>query len=407
MLKNKITIVLKSIALSALVACTAKTSYLMPPPAELEVVTRSANGMKIEYNPLVDILFVLDNSHSMEESLTTLKQNISEFVSEISKNEIVDYRIGVTFVHDSIKYTNTYETTFKYHPETGEKIYNDLGELVRTSKMDNDYITKNDINELNDLFNINVYPFVNNKLKAGSTTEYETVSRGPVYEESFSPIRAILNKTNNFLRPTSHLVIFFVTDAEDSSKDSDGTDYEAKELFRDVYNIRGGDMSRISAYGVLCKTGERECLNITESGNTIEQDSLKIKEFIKLVRNEKIHQDLIDDNEIYPILNLQSSQWGKTLATVGADIRKKTMEKVIPLGNTFPEFDKNTSKPMIKVTYDEQEIAYDSEKGWTYNANRNTITVHSGLNIEHFSKDARVEVSFQSVKNGPYFKELK
>ena len=384
-----------------------RLAILMPPPQEAEVVSQSADGMEIKYNPLVDILFVLDNSHSMSESLATLRKNIAEFVKEISKNSLVDYRIGVTFVHDSVKYTNSFDGMFKFHPETNEKLYNDLGELVKVPGMGLNYITKSNIGMLNQLFDIKVYPYVDNVLKPGSDTEYLSVSRGPVYEESFNPIRAILNQQINFLRPNSHFVMFFVTDAEDSSKNSSGQDYTAKQLLYDVYRMRGGDYSRISAYGVLCSNGDTVCLNEKTSGGTIEQDSLKIKEFISLLRREKIQKELISENEVYPILNLRSQNWGKTLAKVGADIRKKTIEKVIYLGNNYPEFNLNTKMPMIKVTYGDQEIPYDSEKGWTYNANRNSITLHSGLNVEQFEEGARINVSYQKVTVGPYTKEYK
>jgi hypothetical protein len=348
----------------------------------------------------------------MNEELGFLKSNISSFVSSFSENTIIDYHIGVVKVHDSVRYNN--QAVLKVHPETGATQYLEKGELSEVNGRR--FIDRTNIADLTSLFDIETpYEPRNQWLDSAgktvaensdSTMKLKTAAIGPEFEESFSPVigaltdSKLLASTNqSFHRPGSHLVVIFVTDAEDSTPD-----LSPQLLFEQLFALKGEDISKLSAYGVLCKNGDSQCLTLKKSGGTIESNSTRIQEFIKIVSRAKskaVEAGRIapSPTKINPILNLTSNTWGRELSEIGGEIRRTTLEKTIPLGEVLPEYDPVNQKLLLEVRYGEQIIDYNEETGWTYDATTNSITVHSGVVYTDPSPEAKISIKLTQARN--------
>lgn len=409
-----------------LVACgDVKNTRLMPPQLTYEQAKVSSEGVSISYNPQLDILFVLDNSKSMTEEIKYLKSNISSFVDKFANNSIIDWHIGVTYVHDSIRYND--EIVKKTNPNTGKIQYYNAGELIPVNGVkfiDRSHSKK----DLETLFDVKTAPnFVENnnvvqfdyvskntikKDKSGNEVldengkpVYSQVAIGPENEESFTAVKgalsmsSLMGQNKGFYRATSHTVIIFVTDAEDASSIS------SKQLFKELFDFKARNMSLLSAYGVLCKSGDKECLNIKSDGkSTIEIEAKKIKEFVNLVHQKKAESGTQIESDISPILNLRSNNWGEELAKIGEQIRKQTLAKYIQLKDR-PEYDTTTEQPKIEVFYGDKKLPYDAEKGWTYQANKNregevggTIIIHGGIDLDNYDINGQIRIQYDKVQ---------
>lgn len=60
------------------------------------------------YHPLVDILFVIDDSGSMGQKQNILSKNSELFIDQFLKIKSIDYHIGVT--SSSVNYLKSYRT---------------------------------------------------------------------------------------------------------------------------------------------------------------------------------------------------------------------------------------------------------------------------------------------------------
>ncbi|RME18529.1 MAG: hypothetical protein D6797_00210, partial [Bdellovibrio sp.] len=65
----------------ALVGCKPASRSLMPPPEKTQRLNKaSATPLLKELRPQLDVVFVLDNSRSMEGEIHSLQENIQKFI---------------------------------------------------------------------------------------------------------------------------------------------------------------------------------------------------------------------------------------------------------------------------------------------------------------------------------------
>ena len=95
------------IVLANLVAACDTTAPKLTPRnregvRELPRVSASlqAEGPENKFDPRVDILFIVDNSLSMDKNIENVSRNIETFVRQLAKNDLVDFHIAFTYVHD-------------------------------------------------------------------------------------------------------------------------------------------------------------------------------------------------------------------------------------------------------------------------------------------------------------------
>ena len=75
-----------------------------PQEASLINVTQTISLRRNPQKPMLDLVFVMDDSNSMEPHQTKLAREMSTFTRELSKLDLLDYRIGVVPIYDSRRY---------------------------------------------------------------------------------------------------------------------------------------------------------------------------------------------------------------------------------------------------------------------------------------------------------------
>ncbi len=75
-----------------------------PQEASLINVTQTLSLRRNPQKPMLDLVFVMDDSNSMEPHQTKLAREMTTFTRELSKLDLLDYRIGVVPIYDSRRY---------------------------------------------------------------------------------------------------------------------------------------------------------------------------------------------------------------------------------------------------------------------------------------------------------------
>lgn len=192
------------------------------------------------FNPKVDILFVIDNSGSMDTAQQNLSRNASLFADGISKMSILDYHIGVVTT-DMDRYTcDTACGRLQGFPTYVEKT------------------TPNMVANLS------------RKMIVGT--------RGSSSEEMFSPVEAALSVplstsvNQGFYRSDAFLAVIFITDAKDQSP------LKAQDFLHFLANKKG-DPNKVLGYGVIRTLAEEKICN------SLEELDDKLETFLASVSN--------------------------------------------------------------------------------------------------------------------------
>lgn len=319
------------LALAALVVLGASCSQVsekgaVPPngPPQKKVTDHDET---VSFNPKVDILFVVDDSGSMDSHQNNLSRNIRLFTQEIQKTTFLDYHIGVVT-------TSMDGASARYCDRTGgygARACGD-GRLVRY-KTQVPYVDNNTPNALSVL---------EDNLIVGTS--------GSAEEMMFDPIKAALtpplinNENAGFLRPDATLAIIFVTDAEDQSDSVQSP----KEMFDFLVNLKNGRADKVLAYGALVPSS---VANPACPRDEYSKTPRRIEDFIALAKGLEY--------------NICDSDYGTKLAHIAADVVQK-VGRIMYLSRP-PVVD------TISVTYGSQIIPNDKEYGWTYDPVRNAL----------------------------------
>src|SRR4051812_48472685 len=98
-------ILIAALGLLGLVACQphdpemtnpspAIAPKLPEPKIDRKTTEVTADGLVVTYDSRVDILFVIDDSRSMQAHTENLSRNIQAFVDGFAKNNAIDFHIG-------------------------------------------------------------------------------------------------------------------------------------------------------------------------------------------------------------------------------------------------------------------------------------------------------------------------
>ena len=82
------------VSMLALVGCSPSVPKLVAQPVVVQDKIETNTDVQV-FNPKVDILFVIDNSYSMDEHQNNLISNLNRFAAAFSKNVQIDYHVGV------------------------------------------------------------------------------------------------------------------------------------------------------------------------------------------------------------------------------------------------------------------------------------------------------------------------
>lgn len=242
--------------------CSSENSvFLVPRPDPTAKVKDKVGDINLIFKPQIDILFVIDDSGSMDSHQNNLATNMDLFTDDLQKVKIVDYHIGVT------------TTDF-----SGKNVGELKGRPIYIENSTPDGFTK-----------------LKRNLLVGT--------KGSPYESVFEPTRAALSEPNmsgvnkGFYREDAYLAVVFVTDAVDQSKIS------AAEMYKFLMNLKGWNKPKVITYGVIVPSGERECDRDEQS------EPKKIEEFLYLAGGT--------------YFSLCSPDYGQNLAAIGKDLVKR------------------------------------------------------------------------------------
>lgn len=383
-----------SLATFALVACQGESNQLAPAPVDYGQTKRSTDGVKIDINAQVDILFVIDDSGSMKAHQATLAKNIDRFVDGFGKNSIIDFHIGVMSIWDSQRYGDYDVESNKVVREgivpalglDGKPQFDPIGHL-RPLKVPvgqenllkgqaGNFVAKgeNFVEILRETLKIGVRDYQkqtsykSKKVDGNDVQEVVKLASGPEYEEVFTPVIAGLRPpisttwNKGFFRENAHLVVVFVTDANDASQ------LTASSLFRFLTDLKGHE--NFTVFGVINPTDQRLTCARDPSG-----PPRKIEDLIRLTNGR--------------ILNM-CANYANDLVEIGKMIQDRTLKEIRFKPETLPVVDS------IKVTYGTEVIQPGLWSGWSYDAGDKEIIIRGASKWPH-QAGASIQITFEPV----------
>lgn len=327
---------LSAVAIALALGCAAESPKLVPLPLVKTERVKDSGGTKVSFTRAVDILFVIDDSGSMSEHQADLAANAALFTQGIIANQILDYHIGVV--------TSNMDSPL-WNPKPGETW---KGELWGTTK----WVERTTPSAASVL---------NSNLQPGTSGSGNEMFFTPVEAALTNPLMSGANL--GFYRSDAYLAVIFVTDAEDQSSMS------AKDFYKFLLNLKGGDPNKIIAYGVNIPSTDKTC---NRSGESL---PVKLEEFYKLA-NAKT-------------LGLCDKDFGMKLAELGADLVRRV--------GTVLYLTRPAQPSTITVTFGSQTIPNDPRTGWIYDPVRNALVFGDEMDLKPEPPGTQVEVDFNAA----------
>lgn len=333
-------IALLAVAALAFTACGRSTTRELVAPAKKYGTIQPKGGqVSQQFNPRVDVLFVIDNSKSMLDEQRLLREASAKFVDQLGKSGIIDYRIGVITVHDDTHAANC------------------KGACWPEGQLRSAFVARND----------NARDQIQTALNVGVL---EPKDGGPEFERVFSPIVKALspqmNRTNgSFIRPDSRVVIVMVTDETDSSAEYSVFDF--LNTLNDK-NQSVATLNRIDLYGIVALDASAR--------NNFAKDSAptRIVEAVTKTSGK--------------VFSITDSDFGKHLGEIVTDIRKRILTQEMVM-QKFPDIGTKAKLEEVKgedLKFDEFNLYYGDqlvEKGWAFNPNRNSIIITEDIEVNY------------------------
>lgn len=399
-------------------ACDSSNKSLYRPSEPVEefvALSQTAGFQPIQFNPAVDILFVIDDSNSMTNHIEKFSENMKDFVEAFASHDQIDFHIGITTTWDSGRYRHPIENPngivpqFQMDVATGEEVLSpetqepirnfwSRGELVPVVNGNGARFVERNENFKSQLestlLSIKPQPFVNGSLNTdGSIATYGV---GPEVEELFSPVLSnltdpILNEADGtnkgFWRASSHKVFVFLTDADDSTPEV------GFDVFNDrVKRIVGGKAGESYSFYTVMHPPTRAHSNSCPKDPGIRglsADQYRLKRLMDLTQGK--------------ILDI-CSDFGQKLAEVGEEIRQRTLRKIVIPLQKYPEFfnenpDPTVNKDWLEVRYGDQKIPlYNSDGwGWSWDPNHNLLIIRGIDQMEHV-EGAEFSIEFTAIR---------
>ena len=327
------------------IGCSPTSPKLLPLPAAPPPEQVKVTNANVEFDPRVDILFVVDDSGSMGSHQQNLSNNITSFTNEIQKNKILDYHIGVlTSSMDDWPWSTSVC----------------CGKLTGSTK----FVERSTPNGMRILAQ---------QLLVGTNGSGTEMFFDPVVAALTAPL---INTWNaGFYRPDAHLAIVYITDAEDQSNST----RSAVDMYNFLVNLKNGHKERISAYGAFIPTADT-------SGCYRDDSSMmptRIEEFFKLANGTSTKPNFF---------GLCDQQFGIKLAAVGSDLELK-------VGRTLL-LDRLPDPSTIVVSYGSLAdpkhvlIPNDYRKGWVYHSQKNAIILGENIDWTAMPIGLKLEINF-------------
>lgn len=308
---------MKRWAVVLLVTCatcsnTASRRYLVanvPKDKAVEFSTES-------FNPMADILFVVDNSGSMRDHQEQLARNIPRFTSVLFAQRVLDFRVAVL----------SSDMERGHDPCCGR--FFGRTHVIDRQTPDADLVLAQNL-------------------------EIGTVGSGT--EMFFDPVALALTEPNlskfnfGFLRPQAVLVVIFITDTDDQS-----SLYTNPVLFYDfLVGLKAGDRRKVMAFGAVIPSGIEatpKCKRDPSESPPLLPERLELF-FSKFGRQN--------------LFNLCDPDYGTPLAGFADEIVRETTSTISLSRAPVPD--------TIRVTYGDRDLPADAQKGWAFDPVDNVI----------------------------------
>lgn len=322
----------------------------------------------------IDILWVIDNSGSMQTSQANLIENFNSFINKF-KTLNYDFHMAVTSTDaylDAVDTGGSYKNA--YCPAFNKKcsvLRDGPGKDITAALHSGFSILDRTVSNLTSVFTLN----------AGQGVQ------GYGDERAFQSLKTTLQNPTNaaFLRPDAFLAIIIVSDEDDFSHSSltpaletlpsngyltDSRIHKVSDyvtfldtLTKSTPGIRNYSVNTISILDEACKTQ----LNTTFTGRKIGQRYINLAD---LTGGAKA--SLCDD-------------FGGSLQLIS--------DMVLTLSSSF-KLDREPLPETIKVIVDGVAIANDAVNGWTYDSSNLTVNFH-GTSIP--SADSQISITFDPL----------
>lgn len=418
-MKNWQRILLAASATLGLSACDANNPAVTGPDPKPEAeivraaVESSAEGLTVKYDNRVDILFVIDNSESMEKHQTNLSRNIKKFIEAFKAVDSIDFHIAYTFVHDRTRYLADNSVVPKMCID--KKQWDDPGTLqpfLGLSDANRRFLTREDGAALSDLMSASWDPEKNreNLLKPFRNFNAKTPALcafGPEVEESFSPVLEVLENpvlsqdptspNHGFRRPGAFFVAILISDAKDgavglSPKQGGLDERTVFNRIKAAAGVNEAGENRFRVFAVTMKPGTKLVKTCRpdfafadpDKGDVIQEVKNKDgstsrsygfnwgreieKSESPLATLAQMTEDIGGEDQV---LSICDTDYGSKLATYGAKIQEDALPDLnIDLSQRF-EISAAKNKD-LRVYIGEDEM---SDEQWDLNTN-NTITIY-------------------------------
>ena len=301
-----------------LLGCQAESRQRKVPLPDKEVISQSVNGI---YNPAVDILFIIDDSGSMDDYQRRLMENARSFVDYFFNRNVVDYHIGVTTSSTS------------------------LGKLSVKRREDGiSYISRTTSNGgqlLSDMMNVG--------------------TGGDAVEKFLNiPELTFLKDSRGFLRSEAHLAIFIITDADDQS------DVSSLRAYQYLLDLKGGDQKKLHYAAALILEKREDC-------NSSEKTPFELMRMVDLFGDHGHSFDLCDSDYGKELAKVAHSIVSSILTIDLDDLPDVTSIRICYREVTFRE---------REFCETGQEILNGSD-GWVYDIQRNTIHLSPNIVLDN------------------------
>ena len=322
------------IATMVLLGCGIESPKLLPKAVfPKEEYTEKPTDFAV-FNPMVDILFVIDDSGSMSGPQDNLRRNAYLFADAISRATLLDYHIGVV------------TTDMDNHSRRAGRL---SGSPLFVDKSTTDMVSR---------LSQNMVVGIN-----GSATE---VMFEPILAALSAPLETTYNQ--GFYRKDAYLAVIFLTDADDQGN------YQPADFLQRLIALKG-DKKKVLGYGVIrTKATEKSCPGSEDVDGRLE-------EFLASVTNGDLNQG--------NILSLCAEDYGLKLAEFAKDIVNRSAGTVklnrLPVERT------------IKVTYGTQVIPNDRHEGWVYDRSTNSLFLAQGITWNYQGPGVGVKVDFEVI----------
>ena len=220
------------LAVASITSCSDESPKKVPLQLVKNEIVKDSGGTKVTFNRAVDILFVVDDSGSMDTHQANLAKNVKLFTQAILANQLLDYHIGVV--------TSDMDDSSK-----SGRLYGQLTYVTRTTP--------------------NGAAVLEASLQPGTNGSSEEQEFAPVVAALTAPLSTGFN--NGFYRSDAYLAVIILTDEDEQSFIS------SKDFYQFLLNLKSGDAAKVITYGVYLPPGDPNC----EYG-----EQTKLEEFFKL-----------------------------------------------------------------------------------------------------------------------------